>query len=107
MVTQYPHIISIQSKATDATQDGNGNWIPGSDGPTTTLSCRAESASGNGYIVGIEGQVINYSWIVYFPQSVPAIKTGSSVTVMNGTEVVCSDTVKRFSRGQLNCRAWL
>lgn len=107
MISQYPHIISIASKATDATQDSNGNWIPGAAGSTTTLSCRAESASGNGYITGVDGAQINYSWIVYFPQTIPAIKTGASVTVMNGSESVCSDTVKRFSRGQLNCRVWL
>lgn len=107
MVIQYPHTITIRTKAADATQDGSGNWIPGADGSETMLPCRAESSTGSGYISGVEGQQINYSWVVYFPSGAPLIKTGTSVTVMNGSEIVLTDTVKRFSRGQLNCRAWL
>lgn len=107
MVIQYNHTATITTQGTDASQDADGNWIPGTPGTTTTEDCRAESASGNGYITGIDGTKIDYSWIVYFPQDVPFIKVGSQITVMNGTEPVLSDTVKRFSRGQLNARIWL
>lgn len=99
--------MTIESKAADATQDENGNWIAGGNAVTTIIPCRAESASANGYITGVEGQQINYSWILYAPQTIPAVKVGANVTVTSAGESVCSDTVKRFSRGQLNCRVWL
>jgi len=107
MVIQYNHIATITTQSTDATQDADGNWIPGTPASSVDQKCRAESSSGNGYIKGVDGTKIDYSWIVYFSKDVPFINTGSQITVMNGTEKVLTDTVKRFSRGQLNARVWL
>lgn len=107
MVVQYPHTASFVTPGTDATQDANGNWVPGSDEVTTTLKCRAESASNNGYIASTDGTKIDYSWIVYLPLGANAVKVGTNVTVTWGAETILTDTVKRFSRGQLNCRLWL
>ena len=107
MVIQYPHIATITSQGTDTTQDENGNWIPGTPGTSIEQKCRAESSGGNGYVKGVDGTKIDYSWIIYFPKDVPAIKVSSAISVINGAETVLTDTVKRFSRGQLNARAWL
>jgi len=107
MVIQYPHIATITIPGVEATQDANGNWIAGTEGSTFAQMCRAESSSGNGYINGADGTKIEYSWIIYFPTGITLIKVGSKVTVINGTEEVLTDTVKRFSRGQLNCRIWV
>jgi len=107
MVIQYPHIATITIPGVEATQDANGNWIAGTAGSTFTQMCRAESASGNGYISGPDGEKIDYSWKVYFPKGIAELKVGANISVMNGTESYLASTVKRFSRGQLNCTAWL
>lgn len=211
MVVQYPHTATLVTPGTNATQDADGNWLPGSEDITTTLKCRAESASNNGYVSTADGVKVDYSWIVYFPTSgnasftflspgfskilsvleiiitdgdtgnrvlrselagktfslerrgvgrllkseftilpeggfdmanqldavqpgevfiatitqeypigepvtvqggkVSTIKVGTVITVSGsdgaaGVEIVLKDTVKRFSRGQLNCRVW-
>ncbi len=105
MLTQYIHTISLTNHA-DSTSDGNGNYTPGG---TTTVEkvCRAEPSGGSGYIKTADGQAINYNWIVYMPLPQDKIKEGTLVTVMDGEEVIASDNVLRFSRGQLNARLWL
>lgn len=110
MVDQYPHSAEIVTQETDATVDADGNWIPGTT-QTISLKCRAESATANGYLVGVDGAKIDFSWIVYFPSGIPRIKEGVRITVVNpdapfGPETMLTDTVKRFSRGQLNVRIW-
>jgi hypothetical protein len=87
MVTQYPHIIAIESKSSDAVQDDDGNWIPGTDAEVVYLPCRAESATGNGYLNGVDGQRIDYSWIVYLPFKG---STSTTVTFENGQHVKLS-----------------
>lgn len=112
MVTQYPHTATMVTPGTEATQDADGNWQPGTPDVTTTASCRAESSTGDGYISGVDGNKIGYTWIVYLPSGTQKVKVGTSIVVVGpgiegGTETILEDTVKRFSRGQLNCRIWL
>lgn len=66
MVVQYNHIATIETPGTDSYLDANGNWVAGTPGNTVVLKCRAESATGNGYLKGVDGTKIDYSWIVYF-----------------------------------------
>lgn len=108
MVTQYPHMLWVTVN-TNATKDGNGDWIPGSPGTLLKLKCRAESSSGNGYLTGSDGKRIDYSWVVYLPlDQATLIPTGSPVSIYDGdTLILEKDTVKRFSKGQLNIRVWL
>lgn len=105
MIIQYPHKMVI-TVTTPATQDANGNWLPGS---TTTIekACRAEPNGSNGYIIGDDGARIDYAWTVYMPLPAVSAKTGAKVKVYNGIDLFCTDTVKRLSVGQLNARIWL
>lgn len=107
MVVQYPHKATFTISGSEATQDSNGDWQAGTPDIETTVDCRAESASNNGYIASVDSVKIDYSWIVYLPLNTAMIKVGTSVSVINDTEEILKDTVKRFSRGQLNCRVWL
>ncbi|OLY92505.1 hypothetical protein SAMN05444008_102375 [Cnuella takakiae] len=110
MVSQYPDLISFTPSAT-ATRDGQGNWVEGVAGEAVQSSCRCEPASGNAQIMGVDGALISYASAVYLPQRCPELPQGASVTVTiqrDGQDPeIFTGTVKRFSRGQLNARAWL
>jgi hypothetical protein len=107
MVVQYPHTLIATTTIQPTGQDQNGDWTPGEFIESDPIECRAESATGNGYIAGADGTRIDYSWIVYMPLSTDILQTGTSVTIKDGENIICTDTIKRFSKGQMNCRAWL
>ncbi len=106
MVIQYPHILKSTS-VNAGTIDDNGDYVPGTGNTETEQPCRAESSDGNGYLNMPDGKRTDYSWIVYLPQDAARVLTGTKAVVMDGLETILTDTVKRFSRGQLNCRIWL
>jgi hypothetical protein len=108
MVVQYPHLMTVGGAITDSTTDVNGNWVQGTvDNDIAELQCRYETADGNGYVTGAGGAQLFYQGIVYLPLPVNTIEFGAKVTVRNNSEVIAKDTVKHFSRGQLNARVWL
>lgn len=105
MIVQYPHILTA-TITTDAYQDENGNWVPGSTSTRNEI-CRAEPNSTGRFIIAADGEQIYYSWMVYLPQGVGFIQTGTDITIAwNGDQIV-SGKVQRFSNGQLNTRIWL
>jgi hypothetical protein len=110
VITQYPDDLSASVNA-ESTQDANGNWVQGSSGSALTSKCRYEANDGSGYVVGENGNRIDFSAVVYLPVTAPLIKTGSVVQITikrtGEADQVISDSVKRFSRGQLNARIWL
>jgi hypothetical protein len=106
MVKQYPHILAYGAIA-ESSQDGNGNWVSGTATVETLLVCRAEPNGGNGFITTADGTQINFSWVVYLPLTTDYIETGTGVIIKNGEQVIATDTIKRFSKGQLNVRIWL
>lgn len=106
VVNQYPHKI-LFSSATDSTRDADGNWIAGTTGVQLDKDCRAEVNGSSGYIVSPDGSRIDFAWLVYLPLPVDPVAEGTSVTVKDGDVTIATDTVKRFSKGQLNARIWL
>lgn len=105
MVTQYPHTINVNT-AGASTQNASGNWVTGP--PTVMMKeCRAEPNSSNGKVKSADGTLIDFSWIIYLPLPVDTLAVGSKVIVTSGAETLLTDTIKRFSRGQLNARIWL
>lgn len=110
MITQYPDILTYQVQ--DAgTFDNDGNPIAGGLGDVVELKCRAEVSSGNGIVKNVDGETINYSWIIYLPlgqEGGNSIPVGTKVNVVSDRQsVFLTDTVKRFWPGQLNARIWL
>lgn len=107
MIVQYPDTLKINTVGTSSFNSSTGNYTSGTAAAEVEQTCRAESSDGNGYITGSDGKRIDFGWIVYMPLSAPKIAIGSKVSVYKGAELILTDTVKRFSRGQLNCRVWL
>jgi hypothetical protein len=105
MVRQYSHRLVITA-ISGSTQDGNGNWVTNTPS-TMEKNCRAEPNSKNAMVKSDDGTQIVFDFTVYLPLPVDRIAVGTKVTVYNGTEVLCINTVKRFHPGQLNARLWL
>lgn len=107
MVKQYPHTLTV-TKVNETTRDENGDYLQADVGQTITSVCRAEAEKGSdGFIIGADGTTIKFSWIVYMPLGVSGMVVGSKVTVDQDGETIVTDTVKRYSKGQLNVRIWL
>lgn len=105
MVKQYPHRLVITTKS-GSTQDGNGNWVPGTD-TIIEKGCRAEPNGRNATVKAADGTAIVFDYTVYLPLPIDTIVVGSKVDVYSGGELLATNTVKRFTRGQLNARLWL
>jgi hypothetical protein len=105
MVKQYPHRLVITT-ATGSVQDGNGNWVPGSSS-TIEKTCRAEPNNKNAQVKTADGTAVIFDFTVYLPLPVDSIAVGANVSVYNGIELIGKNTVKRFTKGQLNARVWL
>lgn len=103
---QYPDTILVTKEST-FTQGLTGNFQAGAAGATFTSECRGEVAGQNAVIVGIDGNEVKYSWIVYMPRTTEQFEFGSLVTFTKADGGVYSGTVKLFSNGQLNSRLWV
>lgn len=110
MVKQYPDTLLVTTSGSSV-QDGEGNWTVTAGTVNTILKCRYEPNDSNGFINTVGGSRIDFSGIAYMPKDVIRIKEGSRVSVTERREgqadFTFTDTVKRFSRGQLNTRVWL
>lgn len=105
MIKQYPHRLVITT-TTGSVQDGNGNWEPGSTS-TTEKACRAEPNSKNAQVKTADGTAVIFDFTVYLPLPVDSIAVGTTVSVYSGNDLLGKNTVKRFTKGQLNARVWL
>ncbi|MBW6491951.1 MAG: hypothetical protein K0B15_12240 [Lentimicrobium sp.] len=121
MVTQYPHELvqyiipeSVINPATgDYYTDNTVNQV------VNISSCRAEANSEGRKFSNEDGEAYIYQFTVYLPSSVADIAAGTTVQILQkkrwvegGTvyyvnQTLFSGAVKRFSRGQLNCRLWV
>lgn len=108
MVIQYPHIGKLFT--TDASvKEGDGKWTAGSLEQRFETKCRAEPAGSSQFITGQGGEKVTFKSIVYMPvpDSGLEIKPGSFFEVWDGETLKVKETVKQFSKGQLNARIWL
>jgi hypothetical protein len=105
MVTIYPHTVTIRSVG-DSTQDGDGNFEPGSDS-SFGFKGRFETNSKSNILTAADGKQIVYSGIVYGKYSTPNIAIGADIEVANDNGPIAKGKVLQFSRGQLNARIWI
>jgi hypothetical protein len=105
MVTQYPHSFTYQLPGTSTLNEATGNWSS-TNGAEKTITCRAEPNKGDSFINGADGNRILYDYVLYMPLPVDEIVPGTNVSLTVGLLNV-KNTVKRFSKGQLNARLWL
>lgn len=106
MVLQYPHKAKVFASGASA-KDENGNWQTAEAELIFESDCRLEPAKANQYIVGLDGKQITLSAIVYMPRSATPIKPGVFFEVWDEEVLLTRETVKQFSKGQLNARVWL
>lgn len=107
MVTQYPHKMTIVARQ-DNERDDSGEWEESEDPGTSDITCRAEPNSTNGFMQTVDGTSVKYDWTVYIPLPVDDIDPGTQAEIFDDNNVsLGKGSVKRFSRGQLNARAWI
>ncbi len=106
MVIQYPHTGKAFLPG-DSGRDGAGDWIQAGQSMFLETSCRAEPVKENQYVVGVNGQQIVFSCIVYMPIPDVELKPGMLFEVWEDDRLITKTDIKQFSKGQLNARIWL
>jgi hypothetical protein len=104
MVVQYPH--TLHAVSTSSSLDGNGDWTENTH-TTVEQPCRAEANSKGDTVKTVDGESANYDWDVFLPSSASDVVPGTHVELRNGETAFSTGIVKRFVRGQFNCRLWL
>lgn len=108
MVTQYPHTLKFKTPSTDSVYDQNtGEWSDPVLGDDKELECRAEMNSKGELVPSKDGSQLKYAYTVYMNVDAPVFEFGQMVEVFNSDGLLIKDTVKKFSRGQLNARLWV
>ena len=106
MVNQYPDTIVITVKADPVQDPITGDWAAGSS-VDYTFKCRAEKNVGNGTVIGRDGAVIYYSYMVYMPRTSTVIPFDADFALTKADGSTATGKVKGSSNGQLNSRIWL
>lgn len=112
-IFQHPHTITLQTseELTEPYQDQNGDWVVPEPGDLKTVNqeCRAEANSQDNKVSTKDGTKIDFSFMVYLPKDCVEFNYGQKVTIKDNlsNEVIGEADVKRFFRGQMNCRLWV
>jgi hypothetical protein len=104
-MNQYPDSIVVTTAAS-ASQNASGIWTAGAT-TNYTFSCRAEVNGTGRKIVGNDGALMDFSFVVFMPVTTVVIPDGSDFVLTALSNGVISGKVKRASNGQLNSRLWL
>lgn len=106
MVKQYPHILRLMEGAESTYDEVTGIHTSGTlQEGADSYPCREEPNS-YGRRIGIDGQLVDYSSMVFLPLDSPDLIPGVKFRVYQGDSIRFQGEVKRFSRGQLNCKVW-
>lgn len=106
MVKQYPHS-AIAKTAGNSVKDSEGEWVKVGEETILETDCRAEPAKANQYLEGADGKRITLVSVVYMPIPPIDLEPGTLFEVRDGEKLIVRETVKQYSRGQLNARVWL
>ena len=109
MVVQYPHTIKYNHVTQgEAYQNADGDWVvPEVTEAEVIQKCRLEVNGTGKKTAGEDGTLIEYGFAIYMPLDSKSIPFNQVVEVYNRSELIGKGSVKRFSRGQLNARAWV
>lgn len=110
-ITQHPHIIEgeTENPVTDAYQDNNGDWVIPEPGMKETISCAGRAVpNGTGSkFKGVDGQLLEFDFLVYLPQDCPEFAEGQMIIVKDGAKTIEKGAIQRFFRGQMNAMLWV
>lgn len=103
----YPDTISFTTIPESVYDEQTGQWLTG-EPIEEEYPCRAEAASGNGKVKGVDGERTDYDWNIYLPLPVDTIGEGTPVSVHLAREnKTVKDVVKRFKMTGFNAKVWL
>lgn len=104
---RYEHDIELVLSG-NGNQDENGDWITSATPNEVNMKGRYEPADGEGSVFkGDDGNMINYSGIVYMPPDVPEVAVGSLVKVFENGELKTTGRASRFWRYKNYSQLWL
>ncbi len=106
MVSQYPDIVTI-TRQPEYVQDANGIMNASGTPEIFTSECRAERAGKNPVINTVDGQALNYAFIVYMPKTSEIFSFGNEVSITKADGSIITGTLKESSNGQFNTRLWV
>jgi hypothetical protein len=108
MFEQHPDKIIIP-KVGESSQDENGDFVAGVAGTNKGYKGRYEPTSNvqSSFIIGDNGQRIEYKGIFYGPVDMETIPLGTTVKVIKKDGTLIVDRVAKFHRSQINTRIWL
>lgn len=106
----HPHTISVTviTGTTTPVQDDKGDWISQNTTKTTiTSECRAIPNGNQKKIRGINGDLIDFEFMVSLPKDIMALALGLEVVITNKDQEIFKGVVKRFFRGTEIARLWV
>jgi hypothetical protein len=109
MVVQYPHTLKFDIATGGSEEiDENGDTIivPGATA-TIEVKCRLEPNGSGEYLTSNDGLRVEYGWTAYMSLNQVEVPEGTQIRGYLGDNMMAYGTVKRFSKGQLNARAWV
>ena len=108
MIIQYPHTLKYLTPSIDSVYNQDtGEWSDEVLGVEKELMCRSEMNSKGELVPSNDGAQLNYSYTVYMEVDAPVFEFGHIIEVINPDGLLIKDTVKKFSRGQLNAMLWV
>jgi hypothetical protein len=102
MVRQYPYFLQVLTKA-EATQDYEGNWVPGVEKWVTHSKCRDVSGSGK-QIKGTDGSVVTITFVAHCPKGTAALEANKQVRIIDGNDVRVTGKVLYSDKAQLHTK---
>lgn len=107
MIKQYPYQLkylkyeeAIYNQSLGEYEQENEQWI-------NAGICRDEVNGSGAKISKVDGEIYQYSAVIYAPLSMKDIPLGSKIQVWKGNQLRLEGHVIRFGRDQLHVRIWV
>ena len=109
-MVQYPHILRFNqnNQNQEHFRDDNGFIIvPPEVNELVEIPCRLEVNDKGRVVKGVDGESVEFGFVVYMPLEYPDVAFGESIEVYNHGSLIGKGEVKLFSREFFHCRLWV
>lgn len=106
MFEQHPDKIFITCVGESA-QDENGDFVKPPVNSVSEHKGRYQVNKNSSFIIGNDGNRIEYSGIFFSPYDIMNISLGAKVKIVKKDGAVIDGSVQQFHRSQINTRIWL
>lgn len=109
MLFKRSHTLKYKNVVTtDAYQDENNDWVPGTTTETVIeLECRSEPNGEGKVIPSQNGQNTVFNRVVFLDNDIMDIPFGKEVEIFNNGVFIVKETVKLFERYTKFCKLWV